>query len=172
MPPPTTATPQDVIRYLTRLLSAVCISLPDDTLRISKESFDEVVTESKGCDTPRTLFEDFDSASQEIVLRFRQQSLAQYFVKDAPCPQPTVTDSVISQAPLQQPNPPAPPQSVSTSQRQPPTVASPQFRQRPLVLDDATLARIEQKVRQMRLNRAAREQRSRSSSPLDENLFG
>lgn len=172
MPPPTAASPQDVIRYLTRLLSAVCISLPDDTLRISKESFDEVVTESKGCDTPRTLFEDFDTATQEIVLRFRQQSLARYFIEEPqPCPQPTPQPVTTTQA-SSQPQKPAPAARQPGSAHQPPTVASPQYRRQPQALDDQTLARIERNVRQMRVNRELKRQRSRSSSPLDENLFG
>lgn len=176
MPPPTTASPQDVIRYLSRLLSACCLMHPDDTLRIPSGMLDRVSTEAKGAESPRILFEDFDTATNEIVLRFRQQSLAQYFVKE-PCqtpqptsstnasPEPKPTSSTVSVVP-----PPA--QSSSTQPQGRHTIASPSFRHQPLALDDQTLARIQRTVRQLQLNREANARRSRSSSPLDENLFG
>lgn len=75
--PPTEPTAQATILYLSRLLSAVAMRSPKKEIRIAQHLLDEI----SGAEGKRALFEDYDEKTDEVVLTFRQKSVATYLVE-------------------------------------------------------------------------------------------
>jgi hypothetical protein len=180
MPPPD-ATPTATIRYLSRLLSALCLMHPDTTLRIPQGILDRVAGEADGgtSQSPRVLSEDFDHATNEIVLRFRQQSLALYFVKDlTPCQaQPAPASSTTA---LDAPVCPAAASASATSNPSESPTSNKTARDNgtethrsriPLALSDELLARLERNIQRERMARALKARQWPSSRPSDSDSF-
>lgn len=93
--PPTDQTPQATILYLSRLLAALAMRSPKKEIRITQSTLDEIA----GAEGKRALFEDYDEKTDEIVLRFRQKSVATYLVEGVPAStaQPITTNTPSTQ---------------------------------------------------------------------------
>lgn len=76
--PPADSSPEATIRYLTRLLSAIALRTRNQELRIPQALLSQLAGEGHA----RALFEDYDSKTEEVVLRFRSKSLATYLVEE------------------------------------------------------------------------------------------
>jgi hypothetical protein len=159
MPPPDTSSAA-TIRYLTRLLAAVCMTQPEDTLRIKQGFIDRVKGESSD-PSSRLLFEDYDDNTKEVVLRFRPSSLATYSIAEVQSSQPAAPDLT----PSPQPTTSSP--TSSSAVQQPGRSMTNPLHPTPLALSDEQLARAEIAARQERFRRAVVAKQSRSGSPLD-----
>ena len=148
MPPPDN-TPQAVIRHLTRVLSAVAYTSPDNEVRVKKSLLDQLAGEG----ATRALFEDFDSKTDEVVLRFRPKSLATYLIEETPCPTSTRVPSTSDQ--------PSP--SIKSAN----SLTSVQGR---LPLTDEQLVRAENLLAKEHHLRAIRQEQQRSSSQSEGTL--
>jgi len=163
MPPPDQS-PAATIRYLTRLLAAIALQHPDSTIRIPQGHLDRIVGESAGKES-RLLFEDYDDNAKEVVLRFRQQSLATYMIEDPrPSQQPTQSPTA---TPTETASSTVPPPSPTHSNSPGRSTVNP-MNPLPLALSDSQLAKAEQIAHQERVRRQLqRERQSRSSSGLE-----
>lgn len=137
--PPSDATPQSTIRYLTRILAALAKSHGGE-LRVKRRLLRQVEDET----SRQVLLEDLDSKKDEIVLRFGSKHSAIYPVE-------AESSNQSSQAKTSQPSPQ--PAAIA----QPRNPAAPQSA---LPFTDEQLTRAERKIAQMKtLSALSRERR-------------
>ena len=103
--PPTDTTPQSQIRYFKRIIAALVVQANGE-LRIPQKFMRQVASES----SPQGLFEDTNTDSDELVLRFGTKNSAVYTVEPEPCASPTLRSptsvSPQSYPPNDDPSPP------------------------------------------------------------------
>src|SRR5580700_11374162 len=101
--PPVDTQPQSVVRYLTRLLTALCIERGGE-LRIPLKAIREVAAET----SRQMLVEDTNLESDELVLRFGTKNSAVFPVEpECPSPRPTLVPNQTSQSTLNPSSPQA-----------------------------------------------------------------
>lgn len=106
--PPVDTSPQSVIRYFTRLLTALTVQAGGE-LRIPMKVIREVEEET----SRQALLEDTNTDTDELVLRFGTKHSAVYPVESEQCASPKLPSATISQ-PVQLSRPEVP------NQRRPP----------------------------------------------------
>ena len=137
--PPADTTPQSVNRYFKRLLAALALQAGGE-LRIPQKFIREVMAENN----PQGLFEDTNTESDELVIRFGTKNSAVYTVEPEPCDSPKPRSATSPTTPPLQP-PDGPPKVTG----RPP-------------LTEQQLAEIEVKARRMRA--AAQMKRAREQA--------
>lgn len=147
--PPVGNTPQDNVRYLTKILAAF-VQQAGGELRIGQKFLRTVAEES----SRQALFEDTDTKKDELVLRFGSKHSAIYPIE----PECRVPEQPASRVQSQPQTPANLPSQPANPGRAPMT--------------ESDLARIETKIRQMRAAAAirAQQQRSQTGEPLPDGV--